>query len=171
MSAMLVSPAVGARQWTNRLSVMVILSAIFGGVSGLVGTLISSSVRNMPTGPSIVLVLSVFVIFSLFFAPNRGLLWRQIRHHQNIKSIDRNKVLMNLYYLSLQHDTPHAHSVEAICMKADKKAERHFRKVLEKLVDIGYASKEKEDYYRINPSGWKHLQENDFIKEGEHGLL
>lgn len=171
MSAMLVSPAVGARQWTNRLSVMVVLSAFFGGVSGLVGTLISSSIRNMPTGPAIVLVLSVFVIFSLFFAPNRGLLWRQLRHHQNIKSIGRDKVLMNLYYLSLQHDTPHAHSVEAICMKSDKKVERHFAKVLEKLVDVGYASKEKEGYYRINPSGLKHLAENDFIKEVEHGLL
>lgn len=171
MSAMLISPAVGARQWTDRLSVMVVLAAFFGGFSGLAGTLISSSIRNMPTGPAIVLVLSVFVIFSLIFAPNRGLLWREIRHYRNIKSIGRDKVLMNLYYLSLQHEQPHGHSVEAICMKSDKKAEKHFAKVLEKLVDVGYASREEEGYYYINKSGLMHLMENGLVKEAHHGIL
>jgi manganese/zinc/iron transport system permease protein len=77
MSALLVGPAVAARQWTNRLNVMVILAGIFGGVSGVMGTLISSMYSQIPTGPSIVVVLSVFIIISLFFAPNRGLLARR----------------------------------------------------------------------------------------------
>ena len=46
MSAMLVAPAVAARQWTNRLSVMVVLSAIFGATSGIVGTLFSSAITG-----------------------------------------------------------------------------------------------------------------------------
>ncbi len=54
MSAMLISPAVAARQWTNKLSVMVILSAFFGLISGVTGTAISSLVSKMPTGPIIV---------------------------------------------------------------------------------------------------------------------
>lgn len=171
MSAMLVSPAVGARQWTDRLSVMVVLAATFGGVSGLVGTLISSSIRSMPTGPAIVLVLSTFVLVSLIFAPNRGLLWREIRHYQNIKSIGRDKVLMNLYYLSLQHETPHAHSVEAISMNSGKKTEEHFRKILDKLVENGYALKDKQNYYVITDAGYAHLAENGLIKEAKYGLL
>lgn len=171
MSAMLVSPAVGARQWTDRLSVMVVLAAFFGGVSGFIGTLISSSIRNMPTGPAIVLVLSVFVLFSLIFAPNRGLLWREIRHQKNIKSIGRDKILMNLYYLSLQHEEPYAHSVEAICMERNKKTEKHFIKVLDKLSESGFAMREKEGYYTITDAGKKHLAENGILKEGENGLL
>lgn len=165
MSAMLISPAVGARQWTDRLSLMVALAAGFGGISGLIGTLISSSVRGMPTGPAIVLVLSVFVIVSLIFAPNRGLLWRQIRHSQNIKNIGRDKVLLDLYYLSLQHDNLHAHPIVAISMDAGKKSEKHYRKVLEKLLALGYASKEKEDYYTITEAGRSHLEENGLTKE------
>lgn len=76
MSAMLIAPAVAARQWGNTLWRVVLLSAFFGGVSGVVGTLISSAVPNLPTGPSIVLCVSVIAVFSLLFAPGRGILHR-----------------------------------------------------------------------------------------------
>jgi manganese/zinc/iron transport system permease protein len=74
MSGLLVGPAVGARQWTNRLDVMVLLAGIFGLFSGVTGTLISSMYTQIPTGPSIVVVLSLIVFFSLLFAPRRGIL-------------------------------------------------------------------------------------------------
>ena len=76
ISSMIISPAVAARQWTNRLSVMVILSGIFGGIAGLTGTLISITESNLPTGPVIVLVLSLIVVFSILFSPKRGILSR-----------------------------------------------------------------------------------------------
>lgn len=75
MSAMIVAPAAAARQWTNRLGVMVILSAIFGAVAGISGATISSTQTHLPTGPVIVVCISVIVLVSLCFAPNRGLLW------------------------------------------------------------------------------------------------
>ena len=76
ISAMIISPAVAARQWTHRLSVMVILSGIFGGIAGLTGTLISITESNLPTGPVIVLVISLIVVFSILFSPKRGILSR-----------------------------------------------------------------------------------------------
>lgn len=79
MSAMLISPAVAARQWTNRLHSMVILAGIFGAVSGVVGTAISSLVPKMPTGPTVVVCSSVLVLVSLLFAPERGIVFRVIR--------------------------------------------------------------------------------------------
>src|SRR5690606_34652657 len=42
MSAMVIAPAAAARQWTNSLSVMVLLSALFGAIAGVTGALISS---------------------------------------------------------------------------------------------------------------------------------
>jgi manganese/zinc/iron transport system permease protein len=75
MSAMIVAPAAAARQWTNRLGVMVFLSALLGALSGATGATISSTTERMPTGPTIVVVVSLIVLFSLLFAPNRGLLW------------------------------------------------------------------------------------------------
>ena len=76
MSAMLIAPAVAARQWTKRLWVMVLLSAIFGAVSGVVGTALSSLYAKLPTGPAIVVCVSVFVLVSVWFAPGRGIIHR-----------------------------------------------------------------------------------------------
>ena len=83
MSAMLISPAVAARQWTNKLSVMVLLSAIFGASSGLIGTMASSLIPRLPTGPAIVVCISILVLFSLLFSPQRGILLALYRQHQN----------------------------------------------------------------------------------------
>jgi manganese/zinc/iron transport system permease protein len=79
MAAMLVGPAVAARQWTERLEVMIALAALFGAAAGLTGALISLSDANIPTGPVTILSLTVIVICSLLFAPSRGLLWLRCR--------------------------------------------------------------------------------------------
>ena len=47
MSAMLVAPAVAARQWTNKLSLMMFLAACFGALAGVSGTIISSSASRI----------------------------------------------------------------------------------------------------------------------------
>lgn len=83
MSAMLITPAVAARQWSNRLWVMVLLSAIFGAVSGVIGTLMSSAVADLPTGPVIVVCITAIAIFSLLFAPGRGMVSRLYRRRKN----------------------------------------------------------------------------------------
>lgn len=79
MSALLVSPAVAARQWTNHLWSMVMLSAVFGGVSGVFGTAVSAIVPNLPTGATIVLGVSVIALVSILFAPKRGVIHRLIQ--------------------------------------------------------------------------------------------
>ncbi|MES3629817.1 MAG: metal ABC transporter permease [Longimonas sp.] len=76
MSAVLIAPAAAARQWTDRLGIMVALAAGIGAATGVTGALISASVRNVPTGPTIVLCMGAVVIASLLLAPQRGVLWR-----------------------------------------------------------------------------------------------
>ena len=85
ISAMLISPAVAARQWTDNLSVMVILAALFGGISGLFGTLISISESNLPTGTVIVIIISIIVIISILFSNKRGIVFKIIRNHRRKK--------------------------------------------------------------------------------------
>lgn len=82
MSAMLIAPAAAARQFTNRLSRMFLLSALFGLFSGFFGTYLSVIFPGMPTGPMIVLVAGSIALYALLFAPERGLLiryWRAMR--------------------------------------------------------------------------------------------
>lgn len=74
MSALLITPAVSARYWTERLGVMVVLSGLFGAISGFIGTLISTTASNMPTGPLSVLAATALFIVSVVFAPRRGML-------------------------------------------------------------------------------------------------
>ena len=72
MAALLITPAVSARYWTEKLYVMVIYSGVFGALSGFTGTLVSTMANNLPTGPLIVLAATILFIISVLFAPKRG---------------------------------------------------------------------------------------------------
>ena len=76
ISSLLIAPAVGARQWTNKLGTMCILAGLFGMISAIGGTIWSTTVQKLPTGPAIIVILSIIVLLSLIFAPNRGILWQ-----------------------------------------------------------------------------------------------
>ena len=82
MSSMLLAPAAAARQWTNSLGKMVILSGFFGGFSGVVGGAISSVAPKLSTGPLIVLVSTSLVIISFLFAPERGLISKKMKENK-----------------------------------------------------------------------------------------
>lgn len=115
MSAMLLAPAAAARQWTNSLGVMVFLAAIFGAFSGVFGTAISASQQNLSTGPVIVLVATVFVIFSFLFSPKRGLLFRQIRFRQNRRDLQLKKTLQFMYGIAKTHENiSHPHAIKIL---------------------------------------------------------
>lgn len=79
MSALIVAPAIAARQWTDRLGVMVLLAGVFGAVAGVAGVLLSGAATRLPTGPVIVVCISVLALISLVIAPRRGLLWTRVR--------------------------------------------------------------------------------------------
>ena len=89
MAAMLIGPAVAARQWTNRLNVMCALAALFGALAGVSGALISVSESRLPTGPMVILSTTAIALCSVFFAPARGLVWewvRLVRHRARLSS-------------------------------------------------------------------------------------
>lgn len=77
--AMLIIPAAAARLWTDRLRRMVLLSAFFGGVSALAGTVASSSFDRTPTGPAIVLSAGAIFAIGMVGAPRRGVVAGMMR--------------------------------------------------------------------------------------------
>ena len=83
ISSLIIAPAVGARQWTNKLGTMCILAGLFGMISAIGGTIWSTSVQKLPTGPAIIVILSILVLLSLIFAPNRGMLWQFRKNRQS----------------------------------------------------------------------------------------
>lgn len=99
VAALLITPAVSARYWTDSLGIMVILSGVFGAVSGVAGTVISGTLSNLPTGPVTVLAATVFFGISVIFAPARGLLFkwiRRLRSHREIQlNVDKTVMTQN----------------------------------------------------------------------------
>lgn len=95
MCAMLISPAVAARQWTNKFSTMIVLSSFFGMLAGFIGTYIGCRYEKMPTGPLIVVAISFIVLISLLFAPQRGIIFKMIQRQRNKKQF-KNKQLEDI---------------------------------------------------------------------------
>lgn len=150
MSAMLLAPAAAARQWTNSLGVMVGLAAVFGAVSGVLGTAISASQNNLSTGPVIVLVATIFVVFSFVFSPSRGLLFRQIRFVKNRNDLKLHKTLAFMFEITKSHEQiSHPHSIKIL-----NNFHGYTRRSLSKLED--------KDYIRVDGEMWS------MTKQGYH---
>lgn len=148
MSAMLLAPAAAARQWTNSLGLMVFLAAILGASAGVFGTAISSTQNNLSTGPVIVLVASVFVLFSFIFSPKRGLLFKQIRLIKNRDDLELQKTLAFMYHIVEDHeDISHPHAIKIL-----NNLRGYSRKALRKLVNKKYVEVHGE-MWSLTPKG------------------
>ena len=147
MSAMLLAPAAAARQWTNSLATMVVLAALFGAFSGVVGTAISASQNNLSTGPVIVIVAAVFVLFSFVFSPSRGLLFKQIRFIKNRRDLQLHKTLAFMHEIAKTHeDISHPHAIKIL-----NNFQGFTKGTLQKLVD--------KDYVELQGSSWSLTEE------------
>jgi manganese/zinc/iron transport system permease protein len=83
MAAMLIIPAAAARQWTDSLGKMILVSSLFGALSGVSGALISATGANLPTGPLIVLCATGLLVLSLILGRSQGFLWSWIANRRN----------------------------------------------------------------------------------------
>ncbi len=75
MLAMFVTPAATASLLTRRLPAMMIVGAVIGALSGVVGVY-ASFYLNVASGAAVVLVATVIFLMVFLVAPGRGLLWR-----------------------------------------------------------------------------------------------
>ncbi|MEJ1221685.1 metal ABC transporter permease [Sediminicola sp. 1XM1-17] len=142
MSAMLLAPAAAARQWTNKLGVMVFLAALFGAFSGILGTAVSASSNNLSTGPVIVLIAAAFVVISFIFSPGRGLLFKEIRYWNNRNDLQLHKTLAFMYDIAKNHeDVSHPHEVKIL-----NNFQGYTKSSLNKLAD--------REYITIQGSTW-----------------
>ena len=114
MVAMLIAPAVAARQWVRGLGPMVFLAAGFGILSGASGAILSALGQGVATGPVMVLMASLFTALSLIFAPERGVFARVLRRSRARQSLHGRQVLTALLGLSRDHQDPHYASDESM---------------------------------------------------------
>ncbi|NLN26147.1 MAG: metal ABC transporter permease [Bacteroidetes bacterium] len=151
MSALLLAPAAAARQWTNRLIGMVFLSGIFGAFSGVIGTAISATENNIPTGPVIVLIAGIFVLFSFLFSP-RGFIVKQLNYYKNRKKLKRIKTLQLMYDIASTHENiEHPHSVKIL-----NNFQGYSKRVLSALEDEGWITLQNGNW-SLTPRGFNKI--------------
>ena len=97
MAALLITPAAAARAWTKSLPQMIVLAAMFSAISAILGTLISSAITKMPTGPWIVIILGLIGFTSLFIAPEKGWLFKRKRALENRSKTNRENIMKLMY--------------------------------------------------------------------------
>lgn len=100
MAAMLITPGVAARFWTEDLGKMLWLAAIFGTVTGVAGAVFSSMMAGAPTGPVIVLTGAAICMASMMIAPKRGVLAKAYRTIKLQKKIATQNLLRTMFELT-----------------------------------------------------------------------
>lgn len=170
MSAMVVAPAAAARQWTDRLSFMVLLSAFFGAAAGVGGAIVSSTTQRLPTGPTIVLIATAFVIVSVLFAPHRGVVSTWIRHQRNRRTLQTDTVLGNMLILARQHvDATHGHAVSVIrAMSTDGSG---VDRTLRDLELRGLVAKDEAGDWSLTQQGRREAEEDERQRTGAKDAL
>ncbi len=165
MSALIVAPAAAARQWTDRLSVMMVVASAFGAIAGVTGALISSLGSGLSTGPVVVLVISLIVLVSLFFGASRGLVWTWLQRQRNRRTLRTQAVLTDLYGLAAQHPEPgHPHSVEVL--RAMNRYEGGVRHSLRALAADGLVREVSPDHWALTEVGVLRAQDLQSSHEG-----
>lgn len=147
MAAMLITPPAAARFWTHDLKKMIWLAAFLGAVAGLAGAYISYVAPSMPTGPWIVMVISMIAISSFLFAPQKGVVFRLIKQRKN-KAIILEENILKAFFLIGEREGGQFFETRK---PADLLNKRDFPKerlmgTLPKLARQGYLKKQKEGW-------------------------
>jgi manganese/zinc/iron transport system permease protein len=112
MAALIILPGAAARFWTDRLGRLLVIAALFGATSGVVGTFVASPLPEtwlgitwldrslLPPGPLIVLSAAALFVISLLFAPKRGLIAENVAEIRLRIRIVREHLLRALYEIS-----------------------------------------------------------------------
>lgn len=99
MSALLITPAVAARYWTDDLKSMLGIASFVSVISCLGGVFLSFAVAKMPTGPWIVVFVSLCTFFSILFAPKNGWFKSWLDKRQHVRKIAEENVIKAFFHL------------------------------------------------------------------------
>ena len=99
MIALLIVPPAAARFWTDQLGWMLLIAAVFGALSGLVGASASAIFPRLPSGAMIVLTCAACFGFSMIFGASRGVLVRRWRRRRLNRSVAEQHLLRAVFEL------------------------------------------------------------------------
>jgi manganese/zinc/iron transport system permease protein len=153
MAALLVTPAAAARYWTERLHVMIILSAVFGAFSGMLGAYVSYLSPRMPTGPWMVVAVSALFVVSLLFAPGKGVVSRALRLWRKQRRTGEENVLRTLYKLGEASSDWSGRYPAAEVLKFRAMSPQSLTRTFDRLTRDGLVEESDDGQFALTPSG------------------
>lgn len=145
MAALIILPAATARLWTDKLHLVLIVSAALGAATGWVGTLLSAEYEKMPAGPIIILVGSGFFLASLLFAPRHGLVARLLARRNFNRELQRRRLLRILFETG--------DGAAAALPPQGFRSQGQLRGLLREAVADGLLTRTPEGRYRLTAAG------------------
>ena len=158
MAAMLITPAISARYWTDSLSKMVFISGMIGGLSGAIGTLISTLGKGLSTGPFIVLTATVIFVFSILLSPSRGIISTFVKRNKNDDRLATRFLLKKVYLLENQTVN------EELLFTESNLSRRRFNRIIKDLVKQRYLNKSEKEL-SITKVGLIKAEQFSFVDE------
>lgn len=152
MAAMLITPAAAARFWSDRLSIMLVLASVFAACSGVCGAFISYTTPSMPTGPWIVMILSLIAVFSFFFAPGKGILILLFKRRKVQMQLLEENLLKSFYKIGEITDDFKTARSNAELTEVRRFSTRQFSDGLNRLAKQGFI-KRNNGTWSLTPEG------------------
>ncbi|WP_111961377.1 metal ABC transporter permease [Candidatus Phytoplasma oryzae] len=97
-SAFLIIPGVIGRQFSDHLNINIFISIIISLITGFIGSFVSNKIKNMPTGPIMIVIMFVFLIFSIMISPKHGIIKNYLKRKKYQKKIVKFQTLIHFYY-------------------------------------------------------------------------
>lgn len=154
IAALLITPPAAARFWTDRLSVMILLSAFLGGCSGVLGTILSAmpALQGLPTGPMIVMAATFVFLVSVLFAPRRGALARIWRVWRTREKVQRENLLRDWYEILESQQEKGLRDTIVSLDELTRKRRHNAGRALHRLEKMGLA-KRREHGWELTETG------------------
>lgn len=99
IAAALLIPVAAGRYWSDSLPWILVLCALFGALSGAASANISYLMPQMPTGPWMVVILTLIFVISMCFAPGRGVVSRYLRGVRHSRRVNDENLLRTFYVI------------------------------------------------------------------------
>jgi manganese/zinc/iron transport system permease protein len=146
VSAMLIMPAAAALLFTDRTRNMVLLAVAFAAGGGIVGLNLSFLSRDLPTGPFIVLALSVAFVSAYLFSPRYGVVARAVRRWRQARRTERENGLKSVF-LALGENATEQGLTFARLAEFRKETPAQARLIADALTGRGWARVDGDSVY------------------------
>lgn len=147
MAAILITPASAARFWTDNLIKMCWIAAIIGGLSGWVGSFVSYAAPQMPTGPWIVMFVSIIALISFFVAPGKGIISKQIAQSRLRATLLEENLLKELFRLEEKNNGKRIKLSVSELIEQRHFPKKYLRPALRRLMNKAFLLKEENLWY------------------------